>query len=159
MLLIPIDLFLPAAMKSLLALLIPGGRAYDITSLTPAITGDIMTRNKLSGLQRELDDLRAAKHNIKGDDLVRLAQKLGRQKIKRGKHPTYESVPFPETRAITIPGHSSIKAYTAISILDDLEGIDIQRWNEILDREERKEDERQRRKALPPATIRANSNS
>ena len=136
-----------------------GGSPYATIILTPAITGDIMTRNKLRRLQRELDGLQGAKHNIKPDDLVRLAQKLGRQKINRGKHPTYESVAFPETRAITIPGHSSIKAYTAISILDDLEGIDIQRWNELLDREERKEDERQRRKALPPATIRANSNS
>lgn len=87
-----------------------------------------------------------------------LAKKLGYQEINRGKHPTYASVHFTASLPISIPGHPTISGHTAASILDDLE-LAIYRWAERLDELERVENEAQRRKALPPATVRKNSHS
>ena len=118
-----------------------------------------MTFQKLRRLQRELGSLRAAKHNITAYDLIRLAQSLGRRKQKRGKHPTYVNDLIPVSRPISIPGHpGTIKGYTALSILDDLE-LDIQRFFEMLEEGEQTPNEQKQRKALPPATLRTDSDS
>lgn len=59
----------------------------------------------------------------KARDLQSLAQKLGREKVQRGKHPMWESVVFPELRALSIPDHKGrdMPRGTKNSILDQLE--------------------------------------
>src|SRR5579864_152353 len=91
----------------------------------------IITPQKLARLRREIDGLRAAKHNIKPDDLTSLARRLGRKPVKRGKHPTWQSELIPTANPLSIPGHPTIKATTAMSILDELEA-DIDRLAELL---------------------------
>jgi hypothetical protein len=82
-----------------------------------------MTRNRLAKLKAEharLSRLRVAK----SVDLVGLAISLGRKLVKRGKHPLYESVPFPNLHALSIPFHGGsgdLKTGTKNSILIQLE--------------------------------------
>jgi hypothetical protein len=117
--------------------------------------GGIITVAKLKRLRRELEALRAAKHNIRPADLVSLAKKLGRRLDNRGKHPMYVSDLLQNSKPISIPGHPTIKSYTAVSILDDLE-VDLVKLVEMIETEAK---EHEKRKALPPATIRPNRDS
>lgn len=107
-----------------------------------------MNRRKLGRLQREVDGLRAAKHNIRPSDLAGIAKKLQFRRVRRGKHPTYENANFPRMRPLSIPDHPTINPYTAEAILDDLEAA-IRQWEENLEEQEAIENERKRRKALP----------
>src|SRR5690348_15689986 len=104
--------------------------------------GGIITLQKLDKLQREIDELRAAKHNIRPNDLVSLATKLGRRlDPKRGKHPMYVSDLLPNRPALSIPGHSTIKSYTAMQIVDDLE-VDLLMLVELIQQEANKHGKR-----------------
>jgi hypothetical protein len=118
--------------------------------------GGIINKQKLRRLRRRIAELRNAKHNIRPSDLISLANSLGRQLAKRGKHPTYVSVLIPGSNPLSIPGHPTIKTITAMSILDDLE-VDIDRFTEMLDEQERKTNEQLKR--LPPATIRTDGDA
>ena len=86
------------------------------------IAGDIMNKGKLEKLKIELESFRNKKGNIIPNELITLAEKLGRKKVKRGKEPTYESELLPKSRPLTIPKHSrALNKYTAGSILDQLD--------------------------------------
>ena len=118
--------------------------------------GGIITLQKLNDLRQELEALRSARHNIRPNDLVSLAKKLGRRlDPKRGKHPMYVSDLLPHNKPISIPGHPTIKSYTAMAILDDLE-VDLVMLIELIEREANKHG---KHKALPPATISPNRDS
>lgn len=119
--------------------------------------GGIITLRKLRKLQRELDSLRSAKHNLKPSDLVSLAKKLGRRlDPNRGKHPMYVSDLLPNRRGgISIPGHPTINSYTAVEILDDLE-VDLVMLIELVQKEDSKHGNR---KALPAAIVRSDRDS
>lgn len=47
--------------------------------------------------------------NIKSQDLIRLAEALGREKSKRGKEPTYVSLLLPDNKPISIPNVSFVQ--------------------------------------------------
>jgi len=101
--------------------------------------GGTINKRKLARLRGEIEALRAGKHNIRPDDLVQLAKSLGRKLDKRGKHPTYVSELMPTRNPISIPGHPTIKAGTALNILDELEA-DIDGLSAMLDEPEGEDD-------------------
>jgi hypothetical protein len=110
--------------------------------------GGIIDKDRLDELQAEIDALRACVHNVRPDDLVSLAKKLGREKSKKGKHPTYESYLMPEKNPLSIPGHPKIKPGTARKILDELEA-DVFGLREKLEQQERKNGPRR----IPQGTV------
>jgi len=116
--------------------------------------GGSITRQKLEKLRRQIQAYRASIHNVRPDDLVSLAKQLGREKSKKGKHPTYESTLMPQTNPLSIPGHPAIKAGTARNILDQLEA-DLDGLTGLLDEQERKNDA----KRLPAGAVRKSSNA
>jgi hypothetical protein len=119
--------------------------------------GGIITHRKLAKLRREIENLRAAKHNIKPADLTSMAKRLGRALENRGKHPTWKSELIPSSNPLSIPGHPTIKSTTAMSILDELEA-DIDRLSELLNDPRGEKNADLDRKQLSPTTIRKNSN-
>lgn len=122
--------------------------------------GGIITRQKLERLRGEIEALRHSIHNVRPDDLVSLAKSLGREKSKKGKHPTYESSLMPKTNPLSIPGHPTIKAGTARNILDQLEA-DIDGLTALLDEQDRRATKEQEKRndstRLPEETLRKSS--
>jgi hypothetical protein len=116
--------------------------------------GGIITKEKVKRILEEIESCRGAIHNVRPSDLVSLAGSLGREKSKKGRHPTYESIIMPERNPLSIPGHPTIKPRTAKSILADLEA-DAQ---EILDRLEQRERNNDA-KRLPQGTVHENPDS
>lgn len=108
-------------------------------SLTDGVMGGTIDRRKLERLRCEIEAHRGAIHNVRPDDLISLAKSLGREKSKKGKHPTYESTLMPKTNPLSIPGHPKIKPGTARNILDQLEA-DIEGLTALLDEQEQKND-------------------
>ena len=83
---------------------------------------DIMDKNKLRKLKKELELLRSRKTNIRPREMINFAKKLGRVKSNRGKEPNYINQIFPLLRPISIPNHpGSLYKFTAGNILDSLE--------------------------------------
>ncbi len=79
-----------------------------------------MNPKKLAKLRREIEGLRR-KGGIKGRELRRIAQAVGRKLGQRGKEPTWVSEQFPD-RPLSIPGHpGDLNRNTAGAILDQLE--------------------------------------
>lgn len=78
-----------------------------------------MDQKRLDKLRREIDKLRP-KGDIKGRELRRLAEAVGRKLSPRGKEPTWISERFPN-RPLSIPGHTKVNRFTAMDILDQLE--------------------------------------
>lgn len=80
---------------------------------------NIITWEKLVKIRRKIDSLRNRIKSIRSSELVKIALSLGREKVNRGKEPTYErSDGFP----LTIPSHpGTLPVGTAASILDQLE--------------------------------------
>jgi hypothetical protein len=100
-----------------------------------------MNRRKLDKLRRELAALRRSPQRAAA--LERLARKLGRRLVKRGKEPMWESVEFDHLFALAIPHHGGrdLAPKTQQSILDNLEN-DLFAWEERLgDDEEAGENE------------------
>jgi hypothetical protein len=92
-----------------------------------------MDKVKLNRLKRRIAKMRLHPANIKSQDLIRLAEALGREKSKRGKEPTYVSLLLPDNKPISIPNHpGSLNKYTVGNILDALE-LDIFTLEDILD--------------------------
>jgi hypothetical protein len=81
-----------------------------------------MNYKTVKKLKRQLAELRQGVGNMKPRKLERFAIKLGRNKVNRGKEPTWESEILPKSRPITIPHHSIVKVGTAHNILDQFEG-------------------------------------
>ena len=94
-----------------------------------------MTRRKLARLWRDLAALRRGMHKAK--KFESLAGRLGREHVKRGKHPMWESAVFDELDALSIPRHGGrdISPYTKSSILNQLED-DLLAWEERLGKKE-----------------------
>jgi hypothetical protein len=83
------------------------------------ITYDTMNAKVIRKLRRRVRRLRAGKANVRPVQLMRLAMAIGRQKIVRGKEPTFEKDGRPP---LTIPNHpGALSMWTADSILDVLE--------------------------------------
>jgi hypothetical protein len=95
-----------------------------------------MDRRGLEKLRREAERLRGTQ--AKATALQRLALRLGRKKVKRGKEPMYESEPFPRLPPLSIPMHKGrdMPTGTRNSILTQLED-DINEWDEALTKQRR----------------------
>jgi len=99
-------------------------------------TGDIMDAAKIKKIRRRINDLRQKGNNVRHRDLEGIAVALGRKRSKtRTTEPTYVSEVF-DTNVITIPDHSgTLKKWTAMSILDQLEA-DLSLFEEESERKE-----------------------
>src|SRR5947208_1454082 len=93
-----------------------------------------MDRRKLEKLRAELEGMKGSPQ--KGPDIASLAGRLGRNRVNRGKEPTFESE-F-DIPALTIPMHGSkdLKRGTQRNILMQLED-DLIAWEQKLDLDER----------------------
>ena len=94
-----------------------------------------MNPRKLAKISGDLAALRPGAH--KAREFESLAQRLGRELVKRGKHPMWESTVFDELDALSIPRHGGkdIPPGTKKSILNQLED-DLLAWEERLLRKE-----------------------
>jgi hypothetical protein len=99
-----------------------------------------MTRRKLDKLKREWAELRRSPQ--KAIALQRLAGRLGRKPVKRGKEPMWESDEFRELPPLSIPDHGGrdLAIGTKNSILIQLED-DILAWEERLGEEDDEADD------------------
>jgi hypothetical protein len=103
-----------------------------------------MNRTKLDKIKREIRNMRRSPQ--KAAALERLARRLGRKKVKRGKEPVWESQELIEVFPVAIPHHGAkdFAPGTQRSILDALEE-DVLVWEERLsnegDREEAEDDD------------------
>lgn len=94
-----------------------------------------MDPRRLAKIEGELEELQRAPHGKSPRVFVRLAKKLGRQKAKRGKEPTYDSPDVPDLGPpLSIPNHDFLKIGTALSILNTLQS-DVDVWRQYLDQQ------------------------
>lgn len=100
-----------------------------------SIAFDTMNRKKLDKLRRTIAGLRES--SPKAIEIERLAKQLGRQKVKRGKEPTWESREFQDLRPLSIPDHGGRDLSTGVkhSVLNQLED-DFASWDERLAQQE-----------------------
>lgn len=78
-----------------------------------------MHLKRIRNLRRRIQRLRLRKANVRYKQLTSLTQSVGRESVKRGKHPTFEMEGRPP---LTIPNHpGSLSPITVDSILDMLE--------------------------------------
>jgi hypothetical protein len=96
--------------------------------------GNIMNRNRLRKIEREVLELNHSPRGKKAEVFIRIALKLGRVRVNRGKEPTYERNADPVFRfPLTIPNHpGDIKIGTARKIIDALLN-DVDEWKLWLD--------------------------
>lgn len=94
-----------------------------------------MNSKQLAKLQSRLESSRRGQPKVR--ELVNLAESLGRKITDQGKHPMYESLPFPHLRPLSIPNHGSkgLATGTKLSILSQLDD-DVMAWQELLESEE-----------------------
>ena len=93
-----------------------------------------MTEKKLKKLSAQIRSLKEKAGSVRSRDLVSVAKKLGRYRIKTDGHPQYGTDLRPGR--ITIPSHSKpLKRRTTLSILGELE-TDIFYWQDRLSRDE-----------------------
>lgn len=91
-----------------------------------------MTIAQLRRLERRLKALRGTPR--KPRELEALAKSFGRKRVKRGKEPTWISIPFPQLRPVSIPHHSrDVKRGVTEEILSQLERNDCAAWWRRLD--------------------------
>ncbi len=89
-----------------------------------------MKEKKLDKLDLQIRSLKSKAGSVRSQELVNVAKKLGRYRIKTDGHPQYGSNLRPGR--ITIPSHSKpVKYRTTLSILSELE-TDIFYWREQL---------------------------
>ena len=95
-----------------------------------------MTSKRVGKLRDELQKLRAQAADLGQARLEGFAKKLGRvRKPVNTKEPQWVSTLLTGSRPISIPGHRTIKRFTAKSILDDFEA-DLDRLEELADGEQ-----------------------
>lgn len=100
-----------------------------------------MNRRKLKDLERKLEDWRRSPRGIARNELVRVAEKLGRSLSDRGKEPTFVNDHFPQLRPISVPGHRrDLAPGTARNILDGLLE-DVECWRNIVEDDETNDDD------------------
>lgn len=101
------------------------------------IIRDIMKREALHKLRRELEQLMRAPAGIKGSELKSIAEKLGRKRKKGGSEPTWIREDCPElSPPLSIPQHSKdLKKQTAKSIIHRLLS-DIDEWEIFFNEED-----------------------
>ena len=89
-----------------------------------------MNFKKLAKIHERLSQARRSPQ--RAHDLERIAKKLGRNLVDRGKEPTWESADFPHLRPITIPRHGSkdVSPFVQKTVLNQLE-LDIFAWIEF----------------------------
>lgn len=99
-----------------------------------------MKRRKLDKLKHELAQMRRSPQ--RAGDLESLATRLGRQPSGGGKHPVWESIPFPYLRPLAIPHHGGrdLAKGTRNSILAQLED-DVSEWDQRADDDDDDDDE------------------
>jgi len=91
----------------------------------------IMDRKELTSIKRELQDRRQRPQ--RAARLERLAGRLGRESVRRGKHLMWESSSFPSLRVVAIPHHGGkeLPEGTKIGVLDLFE-YDVIAWKKLL---------------------------
>lgn len=93
-----------------------------------------MNKKTLKNVERRIRSLHAGSGNVRRRQLVSLAKTLGRKESNRGKEPTYISTVFPDMRPVSIPSHpGALPRFTVESILDQLDGDDVVRWQQALE--------------------------
>jgi hypothetical protein len=95
-----------------------------------------MDTKKFRKLVRELEDLRRT--SPKALAIERLAKKLGRVKVNRGKEPTWVSEAFPALRPLSIPRHGGKDLSPGVknTVLAQLEG-DLFAWEAQIEANEK----------------------
>lgn len=90
-----------------------------------------MNQRKLEKLRGVLASMRRSPQ--KARDLEKVAEQLGRRKVKRGKEPVWESSQFAELFPLAIPHHGGrdLAPGTRNSILTQLDD-DLLAWEELL---------------------------
>jgi hypothetical protein len=98
-----------------------------------------MHSKRLDKIELELAGLRDAPRGRKPGEFERLARKLGRYKVNRGKEPTYASPTVPNLGSpLSIPHHPTLKTGTALNIVNILQN-DVDLWRQHLDQNEASE--------------------
>ncbi|MGB0086537.1 MAG: type II toxin-antitoxin system HicA family toxin [Rhodomicrobiaceae bacterium] len=99
-----------------------------------------MDLDKLNKLKRELSELRRSPQ--KPRTLERIAARLGRKEVKRGKEHVWESTEF-KIHPLSIPHHGGkdLSPGTQRNIINFLESYDIAAWEERLNSEDEQDTE------------------
>jgi hypothetical protein len=91
------------------------------------IVYNIMTKKKLAALRRRVSELRRKK-GVSSNEVVSIAEALGRRRFGRGKEPTWIMT---DRRPLSIPNRKDLAPGTKNNILDTLEA-DINDYEERL---------------------------
>jgi len=74
--------------------------------------------------------------NLKLDALRNIAGQIGRVRVDQGNEPTYKSIYLPNSKPLSIPGHTKLNKYTVRNIIDilsqDLDAIEEMLENDTL---------------------------
>jgi len=66
--------------------------------------------------------------NVKLDALNNIAKRIGRDRVDQGNEPTYKSIYLPNSKPLSIPGHTKLNKFTVRNIIDilsqDLDAIE-----------------------------------
>jgi len=95
-----------------------------------------MDRKKLDKLREEMGEMR--RRMVRPSEMQALAKQLGRQLVKRGKHPNWESEMFDHVPPLSIPDHGGrdLSKFVRGCALNALEQ-DVSAWEAWLDQNER----------------------
>ncbi len=91
-----------------------------------------MNKNKIKKLRRELQSIYDGAANVKLDALRNIAKQIGRVRADQGNEPTYISIYLPDSKPLSIPGHTKLNKFTVRSIMDILEQ-DLDAIEEMID--------------------------
>ena len=74
--------------------------------------------------------------NLKLDALRNIAGQIGRVRVDQGNEPTYKSIYLPNSKPLSIPGHTKLNKFTIRNIIDilsqDLDAIEEMLENDTL---------------------------
>lgn len=95
-----------------------------------------MNKNKITKLRRELHSMYNGAANVKLDALRNIAKQIGRDRVDQGNEPTYKSIYLPNSKPLSIPGHTKLNKFTVRNIIDilgqDLDAIEDMMENNTL---------------------------
>lgn len=91
-----------------------------------------MNPNRLKKLKRALA-AKSSKGSVNAREMEQIASQLGRQKVKRGKEPTWEHKELTSRPPLSIPHHGSTDLSPAVKriVIDSLQK-DIEAWEDRL---------------------------